>query len=91
MPADAGVLFYQIDLMTGAGYFQSRLNTGDAAADHQDIRINRYFLGLQRLLIINPSYGSTDQGFGFFGGFLVIFMHPGTMFPDICHFKKVLV
>ncbi len=51
MTADRGVLFHQIGFMTGIADVQSCLHAGNAAADNENIRVNRHLPGLKFVMI----------------------------------------
>ena len=91
MPADSGVFFHQIGLMTGIADVQSGLHAGNAPANNENIRMNRYLPGLEFVMMTDTVDGSGSQSFGFAGGLILAFRHPGNLFPDRSHLKHVRI
>ena len=91
MTPDGGTLFHQINLMTGIADIQSGLHPRNATAHHQGIRVDLNLPGFQFLMVVNPVDGSGGQGFGFAGGILLIFRHPGNLLAYRSHLEHVRI
>ena len=89
--ADRRGAFDQVDVVAGVRQLQRGLQTGNAAADHERLRIDVDVGRLQRLLELDPLDSRRHQRFGLERGRLDIFVHPRTVFADVGHVQQVRI
>ncbi len=61
VPADGRLALHHINVVAAVGDFQSRLDAGDAPADHEDVGVDLDRDGLQGLVKDDLAHGPGDQ------------------------------
>ncbi len=88
-PAQAGLLFHQIDLVPGVGDVERRLEAGDPAADDQGSAGDVHLTLLERLEQGGLGRRAGDQLLGLLGADLDVGVDPRALLPDVGHLKVV--
>ncbi len=89
MAANRRVPFYQNHFMTGIGNIQTGLNPGNTATNYQSPFGYRDFDRVKWLVLLYLLDHHLYQIYGFFGGLLTLFMHPGAVFAKVGHLAEV--
>ncbi len=91
MSADGRILFDEINLLAGVGQLERGLDTGDAAADDQDIGINVNHARGERRQKPGTVHRAVQERFGLGGAFFNIMRDPGYLLADVHDGQQILI
>ena len=85
--ADGRLFLNQIDHLTGVGQGQRGVNTANAAADNQHVRVDRHSLHLERLMVRHTPDGRVGEGHRLACRFAPVSVHPGVVLTGVHHLE----
>ena len=86
-----GFALHQVDVLAGFGHGERRVDAGDAAAHHQNVRVNRHARALERRVQPHAVHRRADQVLGLRRGRGAVRVHPRVVLADVHHLEEVRV
>ena len=86
--ADGGLPLHQVNVLPRIGHGQRGVDSGDAAAHHQDVRVDGHAAALQGFVLGHAPHRRAHQVFGLERGLDLVLVHPGSLLPDVDHVKE---